>query len=79
MLIVSTWPVHTVAAAGLPAIAGETGWATTTQLIWFNAEVVQPNPVAVLRLWMIFVPVTAAKFGTVVDQALQVIPLSVEY
>jgi hypothetical protein len=68
-----------VASVGIFTITGAAGSATTLQITWINGEVVQPKPVAVRRLWMIFVPVTAAKFGTVVDQALQVIALSVEY
>ena len=42
-------------------------------------DVVQPVPVAVRRLSMRFVPVTAANDGTVVDHALQVVPPLILY
>jgi hypothetical protein len=55
---------------------GKTG-DLTSQLTRFEAEVVQPEPVAVRLLSIILVPVTAAKLGTLNDHPLQVPPLLV--
>lgn len=77
-LTLSIWPLHTVATAGIAVITGANGWADTTQLTWLEIDTPQPEPSAVRRLSTIFVPITAAKFGTVVDQILQVDPPSVE-
>lgn len=77
-LIVSACPEQTAATLGLLAITGETGGTTTFQITWFETEVVQPEPVAVRRLSIIFVPVTAAKLGTLADHPVHVPPLLVE-
>ena len=77
-LMVSTCPEQTAAKLGLLAITGETGGTTTFQITWFDAEVLQPEPVAVRRLSIILVPVTAAKLGTLEDQPVHVPPLLIE-
>jgi hypothetical protein len=77
-LTLSICPLHTVATAGIAVMTGATGWAATTQLTWLEMDTLQPEPVAVRRLWTILVPITAAKLGAVVDQALQLAPPSVE-
>ena len=71
-------PAQMLFTSGLRVIGGAVGWATTFQLTWFEAEVLQPVPSAVRRLCIMFVPTTAAKFGTLVDHVLQLFPLSVE-
>jgi hypothetical protein len=55
------------------------GSAATLQLTLLDDEVLQPEPVAVRRLSIKFVPVTAEKLGTLVFQELQLLPLLVEY
>ena len=71
-------PAHTVASVGFFTIAGAAGWSTTVQLTLLLDEVVQPVPVEVLRDSIIFVPVTAAKLGTVVLHEEKLVPPSVE-
>ena len=55
-------------------IPGATGNAATVHETELLGDVVQPVPVAVLLLSIVFVPTTAANNGTVVDQALHVVP-----
>lgn len=77
-VIVSVGPTQITASAGLLAITGAIGSATTVQLTWFTFEA-QPVPVLFLRLSTRFVPVTAAKLGMVELHALHAPPLFVEY
>jgi hypothetical protein len=67
-----------VPANGDSVAEGAGGSATTSQLTWVTATS-QPIPVQLLRASNKFVPTTAAKLGTVVDQAVQAPPLLVEY
>ena len=72
-------PAHTVASTGDLVKSLATGSSTTIQLILFTGDVLQSVPVAVRRLSIRLVPVTAAKLGIVVLHPLQEVPLSVEY
>ena len=54
------------------------GFGLTVQETWFDGDTSQSRPSQLRRLSIRFVPVTAAKLGMVVDQELQVEPLSVE-
>ncbi len=76
---VSVLPAHTVASTGDLVKSLATGSSTTIQLILFTGDVLQSVPVAVRRLSIRLVPVTAAKLGIVVLHTLQEVPLSVEY
>jgi hypothetical protein len=76
---VNVAPSHTAATFGFFVNPGATGSATTFQLMLFDADVLQFAIVAARRLSIRFVPVTAAKFGTLVPHPLHVLQLSVEY
>jgi hypothetical protein len=78
MLTLSIWPGQTMLSVGTLVRAGETGSATTVQLTWFVPEVLHPATEDVRRLWIVLVPVTAAKLGKVANQLLQLAPPSVE-
>ena len=79
IVTVSVWPEHTFATFGDLVRPGATGNATTVHETELLGDVVHPVPVAVLLLSIVFVPATAANDGTVVDQALHVVPPLVVY
>ena len=66
-----------MASAGFLAMAGATGSATTVHDTSFNIDSSQSMPVAVLLLWIVLVPGTAEKEGTVADHADHAVPLVV--
>ena len=55
------------------------GFGLTVQETWFDGDTSQSRPSQLRRLSIRFVPVTAAKLGTVVDQLVQVEPPSVDW
>jgi len=75
-VMVTVCPAHTAVAFGLFAITGPTGTALTVQLTVFPEAVVHPEPVEVLLDSMVLVPVTAAKLGITVLQAVKPEPVS---